>query len=155
MKNLILGFALLFAITIFNSQIYSQKRDHHGPRDFKMELKKQLNLTEEQEKKIEDLRLSHEEKVIKFKSELELKELEMRKLRASENVSRDAMINLTKEISAIRNDMALARTNHQMDVYELLDTTQRKVWMDKQEMFGEMKDKMRNKMMDKKRDRRN
>ncbi|MBK7629678.1 MAG: Spy/CpxP family protein refolding chaperone [Ignavibacteriales bacterium] len=143
MRNLILGFVVLFAITIFNPQIYSQKRDHQRQNNFKMELKKQLNLTEEQEKKIESLRLSFEEKVIKFKSALELKELEMRKLKSSENLSRNDMINLTKEISAIRNDMALARTNHQMDVYELLDNAQRKVWMEKQENIGKMKNKMR------------
>jgi Spy/CpxP family protein refolding chaperone len=154
MKNIILAFTVLFAIAIFSPEFYSQNKDHQRGKDFRMELKKQLNLSEEQGKKIESLRLSFEEKVIKLKSEIDLKELEMRKLIAADNVSRDAMVNLTKEISAIRNDMALARTNHQMDVYDLLDSTQRKIWMEKKEMIGDMKDNMQNKMRDKMRDRR-
>ena len=30
------------------------------------------------------------------------------------------MINIAKEINDIKNEMALARTNHKMDVYEIL-----------------------------------
>jgi Spy/CpxP family protein refolding chaperone len=84
--------------------------------------------------------------MIKFRTDLELKELEMRKLKSSEKFSRSAMINLTKEISAIKNDIALSRTNHQMDVYDLLDESQRKIWLDKQDQLGHMKHKMKNKM---------
>jgi hypothetical protein len=47
-----------------------------------MNLKQQLNLSEDQEKKIEGLRLSQEETMIKLRSDLELKELEMRKLKS-------------------------------------------------------------------------
>ena len=77
-----------------------------------------------------------------------IKELEMRKLKSSEKFSRSAMINLTKEISTIKNDITLARANHQMDVYDLLDESQRKIWLDKQNQFGHMKHKMRNKMQE-------
>jgi hypothetical protein len=111
-----------------------------------MNLKQQLNLSEDQEKKIEGLRLSQEETMIKLRSDLELKELEMRKLKSSDKLSRSEMINITKEISAVKNDMALTKTNHQMDVYDLLDENQRKIWLDKQEKIGHMKHKMKDKM---------
>ena len=84
--------------------------------------------------------------MIKFRSELELKELEIRKLKSSDKFSRSELINLTKEINAIKNDMALTRVNHQMDVYELLDESQRKIWLDKQDQFGNMKLRMKDKM---------
>jgi Spy/CpxP family protein refolding chaperone len=116
-----------------------------------MDLKEQLNLSEDQEKKIEALKLSQEEKMIKLKSEMELKDLEMRKLKSSDKFSRTEIIDLTKDINAIKNEMALARTNHQMDVYDLLDENQRKIWLDTQENFGHMKHRMKEKM----RERRN
>lgn len=146
MKNLTLVLMILFAITVLSPQIYSQKNVHSKSKEFKMNLKEQLNLSEDQEKKIETLKLNHEAVMVKFKSDLELKEIEMRKLKSSEIFSRSAMINLTKEISAIKNDMALARVNHQMDVYDLLDENQRKIWLDKQQEMGHTKHKMKNKM---------
>ncbi len=146
MKKLIFMLAVLFAVVSLNQEAYSQKGDNSKSKNFRMNLKEHLNLSEDQEKKIEDLRLTQEESMIKFRSDLELKELEMRKLKSSEKFSRSEMINLTKEINAIKNDMALTRVNHQMDVYELLDESQRKIWLDKQDQFGNMKHRMRDKM---------
>jgi Spy/CpxP family protein refolding chaperone len=151
MKKLIFVFAVLFAAVSINQEGYSQKRDNPRSKDFRMDLKSQLNLSEEQEKKIETLRLTHEESMIKLRSDLELKELEIRKLKSFEKFSRSEMINLTKEISAIKNDMALTRVNHQMDVYELLDENQKKIWLDKQDQFGNMRHRIKDKM----RERRN
>ncbi|HEX9252390.1 MAG TPA: Spy/CpxP family protein refolding chaperone [Ignavibacteriaceae bacterium] len=146
MKNLILAFTMLFAITIVSPELYSQNKDHQRGKDLRMEIKKQLNLTEDQEKKIETMRFSHQESMIKLKSDLELKELEMRKLKSSDNFSRSSIINLTKEISSIKGDMALAVTNHQMDIYDLLDVNQKKIWLEMQDQFGNMKHRMRDKM---------
>ena len=146
MKKLIFMLAVLFTVVSLNQEAYSQKGDNPKSKNFRMNLKEQLNLSEDQEKKIEDLRLTREESMIKFRSDLELKDLEMRKLKSSEKFSRSEMINLTKEISAIKNDIALSRTNHQMDVYELLDESLRKIWLDKQDQFGNMKHRMRDKM---------
>ena len=155
MKNLILVLSVLFAITIFNPQIYSQKRDNQQPKNLRMNLKAQLNLSEDQEKKIDVLRLSYEENLIKLNSELDLKNLDMKKLLSSDNIARTEMINLTKELSAIKNDIALARANHQMDVYDLLDSAQRKIWMEKMEKFGDMKKGMKDKMQNKMQGRKN
>lgn len=151
MKKLIFVLGVLFTITALSPQLYSQKGDNPKSKEIRMNLKSQLNLSEDQEKRIEALRLSQEESLIKFRSDLELKELEIRKLKSSDQFSRSELINLTKEINAIKNDIALKRVNHQMDVYELLDESQRKVWLDKQDQFGNMKHRMKDKM----RERRN
>lgn len=151
MKKLIFVLGILFMVTSLNQEVYPQKGDNPRSKNFRMNLKSQLNLSEDQENKIEALRLSQEESMIKLKSDLELKELEIRKLKSSDRFSRSEMINLTKEINAIKNDMALTRVNHQMDVFELLDQNQRKIWLDKQDQFGNMKHRMKDKM----RERRN
>jgi Spy/CpxP family protein refolding chaperone len=151
MKKLIFVFLVLFAAVSINQVGYSQKRDNPRSKDFRMDLKSQLNLSEDQEKKIEALRLAQEESMIKLRSDLELKELEIRKLKSSDKFSRSEIINLTKEINSIKNNMALTRVNHQMDVYELLDENQKKIWLDKQDQFGNMRHRIKDKM----RERRN
>lgn len=149
MKHLIVVLAILFSITLVNQEMFSQKREHRNGKDFRMDMKERLNLADEQENKIEILRLSHEEILIKLRADLELKELEMRKIRSSDKLSRSEMLRITKEISSIKNEIALARVNHQMDVYDNLDANQRKIWMETQDKIGHMK----NRMMDKMRDR--
>ena len=148
MKNLVVVLAILFAITFVNQEMFAQKREHRDGKDFRMEMKVRLNLTDEQENKIESLRLSHEEGMIKLRADLELKELEMRKIRSSDKLSRSEMLRITKEISAIKDEMALARVNHQMDVYDNLDANQRKIWMETQDQIGHMKNRMKDKMRD-------
>ena len=151
MKYLIIMFSVLFAITAFNQEVYSQKRMHRNPEECRINMKEKLNLTDEQVSKIESLRLSHQETTIKLKADLELKELELRKIKSSENMSRSEIINITKEINSIKNEMSLERVNHQMDVYDNLDQNQKKIWTDKQDKMGCMKNHFRDKM----RDRRN
>jgi len=145
-KKLIIVLSVLFVITAINQQLFAQKKNNPRSRDYRGDLKEQLNLSEDQEKKIETLRLSNEAIMIKFKSDHELKELEIRKLKSLDKLSRNEMINLTKEMNEIKNQIALTRTNHQMDVYDILDDSQRKIWLDKQEEFGHMRNRMKNKM---------
>ncbi len=146
MKTLIVVLSVLFLFTCVNQEMFSQKREHRNGKEFRMEMKEKLNLTEEQENRIESLRLSHEEVMIKLRADLELKELEMRKIRSSDKMSRSEMIRITKEISAIKNEMALARVNHQMDVYDNLDANQRKIWMETQDKIGHMKNRFKDRM---------
>jgi hypothetical protein len=68
----------------------------------------------------------------------------MKKLISSENISRAQMLSLTKELNVIKNEIALARTNHKMDVYEILDNNQKKIWMEQRKGFERMKDKIKN-----------
>jgi Spy/CpxP family protein refolding chaperone len=149
MKKLIFVLAVLFAVVSLNQEAYPQRGDNPKSKDFRRNLKVQLNLSEDQEKKIDALRLTQEESMIKFRSDLKVKELEIRKLKSSIKFSRSEMINLTKEINAIKNDMALTRVNHQMDVFELLDENQRKIWLDKKDQFGNMRHRMKDKMREK------
>ncbi|MFZ1281128.1 MAG: hypothetical protein WAR59_09840, partial [Ignavibacteriaceae bacterium] len=132
MKNLIYVLVILFAVSFGGQDTYSQKKNNKRQNEYRKELKENLNLTDEQEKKIQELRNSHQEVMIKYSADLDLKELELKKLKQNDNVSRNDLINLTKELSAIKNEIALAKVNHQMDVYENLDANQKKIWMEQQ-----------------------
>jgi len=146
MKNLIVVLMALFLITVVNQEVFSQKRGNWNKNNYRMNVKEKLNLTDEQQNKIESLRLTHQEKMIKYKADLDLKELEIKKLKSSDKMSRSEMLRIEKGINVIKNEMALERVNHQMDVYDLLDSAQRKIWMEKKEKFGDMKKGIKDKM---------
>jgi Spy/CpxP family protein refolding chaperone len=145
MKNVIWLLAIVIAVAFVTQDNFAQKKFKEKGKEFREDFKKQLNLTEEQEKKIEQLRLAHQELMIKFRSDVELKELEIRKLVSSDNVTRSEMIKLTKEMNALKDEIELARVNHKMDVYDNLDVNQKNLWMEQKEKFGMMKDKMKDK----------
>jgi len=145
MKNAIWLMAIIIAVAFVSQDNFAQKKFRQKGKEFREDFKKQLNLTEEQEKKIEQLRLAHQEQMIKLRSDAELKELEIRKLVSADNVTRSEMIKLTKELNAIKAEMELARVNHKMDVYDNLDANQKRLWMEHKEQFGMMKDRMKDK----------
>jgi Spy/CpxP family protein refolding chaperone len=90
---------------------------------------KNLNLTDAQQQKINDLRLTHQEEMIKLRSELDLKQLEVRKLFNNNDISRSKYLSAVDELSAVRNKLAQVRANHKMDIYEMLDNDQKKEFM--------------------------
>jgi Spy/CpxP family protein refolding chaperone len=145
MKNLIWVLIVLVSVAFVTQESFSQKRMNKNKNEYRNDFLKQLNLTDEQEKKIQELRLANQEQMIKFRSDVELKELEIRKLTSSDNVSRSQMIELTKELNTIKDEMNIARVNHKMDVYDNLDANQKKLWMEQKEKFGMMKDRMKDK----------
>lgn len=93
-------------------------------------IEERLNLTDAQKTKLAELRDNHQKKMIDLRANLEKKEIELRSLNQSEKLNRSDLLKLTREISEIRNSMAIERANHHMDVYELLDKDQQKIFRD-------------------------
>jgi len=140
MNKIILA-ALISIITLISVRLSAQgfgKRD--GDRfNVRERIHEQLNLTEEQESKIEELRFSHESTMIDLKAELEKKELALQELKSKNNYTRDEFLALTDEIIKVKNKIELARAIHQMDVYEILDLDQREKWNKFSHRMHEMK----------------
>jgi Spy/CpxP family protein refolding chaperone len=145
MKNLIWVLVAVLSVAFISQESFSQKRFHKKQNEFRGQFMTKLNLTEEQEKKFEQLRFAHQEKMVKLRSDVELKELELKKLTSGDNVTRSEMLKLTKELNEIKNEIAIARVNHKMDVYDNLDANQKKLWLEQKEKVGMMKDRMKEK----------
>ncbi len=143
MKKIIwtLSIVLITAFAFQNS--FAQRGNFGKENEPRMNRIDQLNLTDAQQKKIQDLRLANQEQMIKFRSDIQIKELEIRKLKNSDNISRSELTKLTKELSQIKTDMELARINHQMDVYDNLDANQKKIWSEQNGKREIMKNKMK------------
>jgi Spy/CpxP family protein refolding chaperone len=102
-----------------------------------------LNLTDEQQSQIEKLRFTHQEKMIDLKADLEKEELSLRELKNAGNYSRSEYIAKVEELMAAHNKIRLAKANHHMDVYEMLDAEQRETWNKMKPMREHRQDKMK------------
>jgi len=99
-------------------------------------MKEKLNLTADQEKKIEDLRTVHQKKMIDLRADMQKLHLDKKELLTKGNYDRKTFLTLEEKIMKQRNAIETAMANHRMDVYEILDAKQKELW-DKHPAFGE------------------
>ena len=70
----------------------------------------------------------------------------MAEIKNEGNYTREEFLNKVNEIISARNKIALSMANHQMDVYQILDETQKKEWNKFSGNFGERREKRMMKM---------
>lgn len=116
--------AVLFMILIMAGTSTAQL-DQRQRRD---RIHDKLNLTAEQETKIQKLRIEHQKKMIELKADLEKAKVDARETRTNDNISRSDVVNNIERINKIKNEIALSAANHRMDVYEILTPEQREIW---------------------------
>ena len=134
--------ALLISPDFFAQETTVRKRD----RD-QLHIHQKLNLTEEQHNKVDVLRLTHQKEMVDLKANLEKRNIEMAELKNNGNYTREEFLSKTNEIISARNEIALSLANHQMDVYQILDETQKKDWNKMSAEFGERRQKRIMKIM--------
>lgn len=100
---------------------------------FKWERFEELNLSDEQQKKFEELDLEHEKKLIDLRAELEKAKLAKRDLLRKGNFSKKDYLDAVEKIIQAENKIRLEEEKLKMDKYSLLDEKQRKVFMDRSE----------------------
>jgi Spy/CpxP family protein refolding chaperone len=131
MKTPILTLSLIFLFSMMNfSDGYSQQRERKLYKFKQDRVIDKLNLSDEQSNKISDLRTKHQKIMVDLKANLQKIKIDMRELRKSSDLNRSKLTAVTEKINDIRNKMAIERANHQMDIYELLDADQKKIWQE-------------------------
>lgn len=152
MKSKILVLTAVLGALLISGNLFSQEfRQGNRERDEfrnRERIQEKLNLSDEQVNKIEELKLSHRKEMIGLRADVEKKEVELEELKNSLNFSRDAYLNKINEIISGKNKIELARANHQMDVYQLLDDKQKQEWNKMTRMMHERKHKVVRKMRD-------
>jgi Spy/CpxP family protein refolding chaperone len=92
------------------------------------------DLTEEQESKIEDLRLSHMKEMMQQRNQLDEKRAELRTLQTQDNPEMEAIYSVIEEMGKIRTDMHKGRAKHHQEIRSLLNEEQ-KIFFDKHMMM--------------------
>ena len=122
---LILAFLLIPSQTVMG-QMMKQGEFNKGDRH-EMMIKK-LQLTEEQQEAIQDLRFNHQNDMIDLKADVQKKKLQLEELKSSGNYTREEFLASVEALSNAKQKVAIAKANHRMDVYELLTDEQRKTF---------------------------
>jgi Spy/CpxP family protein refolding chaperone len=135
-KISIIGGLILTVIIAAAVNFYPQKSDQFPGERFHGKMVEKLKLTDEQKDKIEQLGIDHQKAMIDLRADMQKKRLALKELLAKGNYSRADYLNQMNDISSARNKIAAARANHRMDVYELLDDQQKKIFNEMPMMGG-------------------
>jgi Spy/CpxP family protein refolding chaperone len=84
-----------------------------------------LNLTEDQQTKVDKLRADHRNEVVGLRDELDRLRIDKRQMMRQTDVNKNEYLNLEKKMSSLREKIHLAGAEFRMNVYELLDAEQK------------------------------
>jgi Spy/CpxP family protein refolding chaperone len=128
MKRLvIIFFALILTISLtgLNAQT---KKDPVRYAGIGAKFIEELDLSETQVDQINNLRYAHQEEMIDLRSRVEKNRLEMLKLIGEDQIDTEKVIELSEQGSAIQAEMKRSKVNMWIDIYKLLDESQKKTW---------------------------
>ncbi len=95
-----------------------------------------LKLTDDQVAKMSDLRFKHENLVIDTQNEIQKNRLVIRKMMTDNKIDRNELLKLTSKNSDLQAKIKLSKTTMWLDVYNLLDDTQKEQWTKTFNMFS-------------------
>lgn len=136
MKNITI-FSLIALMAVAGmTDALAQKRNFK--KDRTQRICEELNLTEAQKSKMEEMKTKHQKEMIELKADLDKKKLDHKKLMKSDDLKRADVLKLTDEMNTIKNQISKARATHKMDVYDSLTKEQREIWSERK-MDGKRK----------------
>lgn len=131
-KKLVLS---IFLILLFTLPLNAQPGRGWGYLYFN----EKLELSDEQESKIEKLRADHQKEMVDHRAKLQKARLELREVTTKDNFSRNEYLAAHNKLAKIREEIQLANANHRMNVLELLNKDQRKMINDFRNLGGKQK----------------
>lgn len=152
MRNLSLKVISIILLVLFvsSTSIIAQRQrqncDFEGRREMMIE---KLQLTEDQQEAIQALRFDHKNTMIELRAEVQKKKLQLEELKSSGNYSREDFLAGVESLSHTKQNMALVRANHRMDVYELLTDDQKSTFDKMRKGFGNKRKHVKNKRFNK------
>lgn len=96
----------------------------------KNKIHEKLELTDEQEKQLDQLRNKHQNTMIDLRASLQKARLEVKNITESGNVDRAKYIAAVESVGKIQDKIRTAQANHKMDIYNLLTDKQKKILED-------------------------
>jgi Spy/CpxP family protein refolding chaperone len=130
-----LGVFVAVALVMVSTSLYSQPAEGKG---YQKVIAK-LNLTEEQKKSVDNIRLDMEKQEITQKAKNETARVELRQLFKADNPDKSAIEKKVNEIADIEVQMHMIKINSWFDINKLLTQEQQKTWKKVLEHGSEMK----------------
>lgn len=92
-----------------------------------------LDLDEEQAEAVRDLSYEHRKKMIEYRADQELLELELEQLMSDEGADREEILGIVEEIGEVRTKIEKVNVSHRLDVQEIVG----------EEKLDELREKMK------------
>jgi len=84
----------------------------------------ELNLTDAQQEKLDDLRFQHQKMMIQKNADLKQAKLEMRNMMRKAEVDEKAVLEKQKRISALKSEISETRLKHRLEMRKVLTKDQ-------------------------------
>lgn len=131
-----LTFIFVFTFFVFQN-LYAQKPNWKWNNS--QTCIEKLNLSEEQEKKINDIRFTHQEKIIDLNTKIRKNQLEIKKMISGDKMNETDIMKLADISSEIRSEIHKSKIKMWFDVNNILNDEQKIVWKSHFHNFGEGK----------------
>jgi Spy/CpxP family protein refolding chaperone len=126
MKYNLLGLAvLLFSFVLITDAVAQSGRGRGGGGKNQGWRLSGLNLTQDQQEKINELRNNHWNETSKLKNDLDRLRIDKREMMSQKEVNKNDYLNIEKKMSSLREKIHLSGAEFRMNVYEILDADQR------------------------------
>ncbi len=133
------SFVFLLTVSIvFSFSILSAQPFKHKPMQKPNGIFQQLKLNDSQLKKFNELKFDNQEKMIDLKAKIQKERLSLKKMITNGNINKSAALNIVDKISSLRSKMAKQKISLWFDVYNFLDNTQKKVWINNFDKMSRM-----------------
>lgn len=153
MKRILILTGIMVFVAVMSTAAYAQhghgmkapRGDGHGMWDRGGKMghcsilgcQKELELTDDQMTKIKDFNFAHQNAMIDFKADLKKAQLKMKQAAHSDNPNKADVLAATKEINAIKGQIAEARVNHRFEIRAVLTAEQLEKWNDCQKQCND------------------
>lgn len=147
MKKIIYLLVIFSFTTNFFAQPFNMR--NQTPRE---KFGKYLNLTQEQQKKFDELNYNLRKSMIDIRSKIQKNRLELKKLFDESNIDEKKILQLVDDNSKLQAELKSNRIKNWLDIYKMLDKDQQQKWIKAFQKFTEpnfMKNKMKARMKDK------
>lgn len=139
MKKLIVSF-IITVFVLSSGNLLAQRKSEFKP--FGKNMCAELNLTDAQQKSIEDLKADKQKKMIDLKAEIQKKKIDMKKLFSDGLKNEDEFLKLTDNISKLKSELRTLNAKHLIAVSKILNDDQKKMWLEKVRMNNNRGERM-------------
>jgi Spy/CpxP family protein refolding chaperone len=139
---------LVIASTIAGAQPKGNDKGHgpEGPMGHMKQIREKLHLTDQQVSKIEALRSDQMKKMVDLKGNLKKTMIDLKAIKDKDNFSRNDVLAQVDKINKAKDEIAMAKANHLMDLWEILTPEQQKIAKENPQWFNGPKGRKMNQM---------
>ena len=120
---------------------YAQAQDMKEARSGERKaIKAELNLSEEQQEQMEELRFSHEKSMISMRSKVQLEQLELKKLKRADEPNKKKIHAQIDKVGAAKTAISKTRADHQLEIRKVLTEDQYKIFRKGMHMKAERRE---------------